>query len=109
MKSPMLLAIVVALLGACAPAEDATPDAAPGAEVTVAGFAFQPETLTAAQGATVTWTNEDDVPHTATATDGTFDVSLSPGASGSHRFDEPGTYAYACSLHPQMTGQITVS
>jgi plastocyanin len=26
----------------------------------------------------------------------------------SRRFDVPGTYAYYCSLYPQMTGQIVV-
>jgi plastocyanin len=27
----------------------------------------------------------------------------------SHRFDAPGVYSYYCSLHPKMTGRVTVS
>lgn len=112
MRSRILLAVVAALLVACGTGDapgDAPPEAAPGEDVTVAGFAFQPDAVNVDQGATVTWTNDDDVAHTATAQDGSFDVSLSPGGSGSHTFDEPGTYTYVCSLHPQMTGEVTVS
>lgn len=95
--------------------QDAEGAAEVGDAVLVQGFRFQPERLEVAAGATVTWTNEDDVPHTATA--GTpeapgdaFDVALDGvGASGSHTFAEPGTYAYFCEVHNSMRGEIVVS
>jgi hypothetical protein len=57
----------------------------------------------------VAWTNDDAVPHTATALDGAFDSGIfDPGASFSQTFADPGTYEYRCNLHPQMTGTIVV-
>jgi plastocyanin len=78
--------------------------------VSIKDFAFNPPNATVAPGTTVTWVNNDQVPHTATANDGTFDSgTLQPGQSYSFAFDEPGTYAYHCNIHPYMTATITVS
>ena len=88
---------------------------AAGSEVLVQGFRFQPDTLEVSTGATVTWTNEDDIQHTATAgapdaPTEEFDVALDgAGASGSHTFDTPGTYAYFCEVHNSMLGEIVVT
>jgi plastocyanin len=92
----------------------ATPAASPAAgataDVSIADFAFDPAELRIAAGTTVTWTNRDTVPHTATAGDGSFDTgAIDPGASASHTFDAPGTFAYACAFHPNMTGTIIVA
>jgi plastocyanin len=77
--------------------------------VTIAGFAFTPATVTIQVGDSVTWTNEDSAPHTATAGDGSFDTGqLANGASGTATFDTAGTFAYVCSIHPQMTGSVVV-
>ena len=84
-------------------------DAGGGAAVEIADFAFSPEELTVDAGTAVTWTNADGPPHTATADDGSFDSGrLEPGDSYSETFDEPGTYAYHCEIHPRMTGTIVV-
>jgi plastocyanin len=78
--------------------------------VSIKGFAFNPPNATVAPGTTVTWVNDDQAPHTATANDGAFDSgTLQPGQSYSFAFDKPGTYAYHCNIHPDMTGTITVS
>jgi plastocyanin len=78
--------------------------------VSIKGFAFNPPNATVAPGTTVTWVNDDQAPHTATANDGAFDSgTLQPGQSYSFTFDKPGTYAYHCNIHPDMTGTITVS
>jgi plastocyanin len=109
--------------GAPAVSEPAVPDDGPEAEpepadgdaVLVQGFRFQPSDLTVAPGATVTWTNEDDIRHTATsgapgAPDGTFAVSLDgKGATGSFTFADAGTYAYYCEVHESMLGTVVVS
>jgi plastocyanin len=92
--------------------EDADPpEAADGVTVDVQDLAFQPDAVDAAAGETVTWVSADTVPHTVTSTGGPadFDESLPSGASASVTFDEPGTYEYACSIHPSMTGTVTVT
>jgi len=77
--------------------------------VAISGFAFSPATLTINVGDRVTWTNSDSVAHTATATGGAFDTGdIGQGQSASVRFTRAGTYAYACTPHPSMTGTIRV-
>ena len=80
--------------------------------VNIKNFAFNPPNITVAPGTTVTWVNNDQAPHTTTATNpaGVFDSgTLQPGQSYSFTFNKPGTYAYHCAIHPYMTGAITVS
>jgi plastocyanin len=80
--------------------------------VSIKNFAFSPANITVAPGTTVTWVNNDQTAHTATATDpaGTFDSgAVQPGQSYSFTFDKPGTYTYHCEIHPDMTGTVTVS
>jgi plastocyanin len=51
-------------------------------------------------GTTVTWTNEDDTPHTVTADDHAFDSGLfGKGQTYSHTFAAPGRYGYFCVPH----------
>jgi plastocyanin len=70
---------------------------------------YLPSPFVVARGTTVTWTNEDALPHTATATDGAFDSGyLGQGDSYSLTFDAPGTFAYFCAYHPRMRATITV-
>jgi plastocyanin len=78
--------------------------------VQVVDFAFQPADLTVPVGATVTWTNAGQRPHTVSADDGSFDSGrLDPGETFSHTFTEPGTFSFHCGFHPQMIGAITVT
>jgi plastocyanin len=93
-------------------AQSTSDEAAPQTtRVLIDNFTFNPATLTVTAGATVTWVNRDDVPHTATssAKPRVFDSgALDTDERFSHVFDTPGTYAYFCSIHPHMTGQIVV-
>ena len=80
--------------------------------VSIQNFFFSPANMTVAPGTTVTWVNNGQAPHTATATNpsGVFDSgTLQPGQSYSFTFKQPGTYAYYCRIHPDMTGTVTVS
>lgn len=78
-------------------------------EIVIQNFAFQPSTLTVKAGTKVTWVNRDDDPHTATANDKSFNSkTLDTGDRFSMEFDKPGTYAYYCALHPNMTGRVVV-
>ena len=77
--------------------------------VTIQGFAFDPEDVTVAAGTTVTWTNEDSATHTATGDEDEFDTeSIGNGESGEFTFEEPGTFAYHCDIHPNMTASVVV-
>jgi plastocyanin len=78
-------------------------------EIVIQNFAFEPSTLMVKVGATVTWVNRDEEPHTATATDKRFNSkTLETGDKFSTEFKTPGTYKYYCALHPKMTGQVIV-
>jgi len=78
--------------------------------VSIQDFSFSPDQMTVAPGTTVTWVNDGQQPHTSTADDGTWDSgTLQPGDDYSFTFDQPGTYTYHCSIHPDMTATITVS
>jgi plastocyanin len=77
--------------------------------VMISNMTFAPQTITVAAGATVTWTNGDDLPHTVTAVDKTFKSKpLDTGDTVSFTFAKPGEYAYFCSIHPMMTGKVVV-
>jgi hypothetical protein len=84
-------------------------DASATAAVEVRDFEFAPATATVAAGGKVTWKLVGEAPHSITAGDGSFDSGiLDPGASFSQTFDEPGTYAYSCLVHPNMKGTVQV-
>jgi plastocyanin len=94
-------AIAMALSLAAAPVVAADQD------VTIEGFAFSPGTVTVNVGDSVTWTNNDSAAHTATGSG--FDTgNIANGASASETFQSAGTFEYACSIHPQMTGTVAV-
>jgi plastocyanin len=91
--------------------EDQTPVVAETEQVTVEmrDFRFVPADLTVNAGTEVTWLNRDAVPHDAVADDGAFDTGrLDRGESASVVLEEPGSYHYACSYHPDMAGVVTV-
>jgi hypothetical protein len=72
-------------------------------------FFFSAATVTIAVGDTVTWHNSGQAPHTATANNGSFDTgTVNSGGSASHTFNSAGTFAYICTIHPQMKGTIRV-
>ena len=92
---------------------------APGARVTpkkgmdsvaIADFLFGPEKLEVPRGTYVRWTNVDDSPHqvTVTSANGLRSDVLLKGQTAFMKFDAPGTYDYACGLHPAMKGKVEV-
>src|SRR5271155_5017495 len=102
--------IGIALLVAVAPTVKANeqPPAA-NTEVNIDNFVFGPETITVPVGATVTWTNKDDIPHTSVSTDGVFKSKvLDTDEKFSYTFTKAGTYPYYCTIHPKMTGKVVV-
>jgi amicyanin len=83
--------------------------AAPPAAVKIDNFSFTPQTLTISVGTTVTWTNRDDIPHTAVSTEGVFKSKvIDTDEKFSYTFTKAGTYSYYCTIHPKMTGKVVV-
>jgi plastocyanin len=76
--------------------------------VKIDNFTFSPQKLTVKAGTTVTWTNDDDIPHTVTSTGHFRSKALDTEDKFSFTFTTPGSYEYFCSLHPHMTGTIVV-
>ena len=102
--------IAIALLVAGSPNVTANdqPSAA-SAEVKIDNFVFGPQTITVPVGATVTWTNKDDIPHTTASTDGVFKSKvMDTDEKFSFKFTKAGTYSYYCTIHPKMTGKVVV-
>ena len=86
----------------------AAPAAAEEIAVKIGNFTFGPQELKVKAGATVTWTNEDDIPHTVVSPSTFRSKVLDTDGKYSFTFTTPGTYKYFCSLHPHMTGTVVV-
>jgi plastocyanin len=80
-----------------------------GTTITIAGFAFDPDTITVSGPTEVTVTNEDSTTHTFTLDDGSVDETVEPGATETVTVDVSASTGFHCNIHPQMTGQIEVS
>ena len=77
--------------------------------IAIRNFAFAPGNPQVPVGATVTFTNYDDAPHSATAKDGSWDTGiLNKGESKMITFDKPGDYTYYCKVHPSMVARLQV-
>src|SRR4051794_18003860 len=93
-----------------APAKKAGKNAA----VSMKNIQFSPKALTVASGTTVKWTNDDSVNHDVTKTGGpgpkfaSGSGNLAQGATYQQTLKTPGTIKYVCTVHPGMTGTITV-
>lgn len=108
--SYVIAAPVVVALELAAPASGVHASAPTAtAAVHIANFTFSPATITIRPGTTVTWTNDDDIPHTVVATNGTFRSKvLDSGEHFSFTFAKAGEFHYFCSIHPHMTGIVIV-
>lgn len=86
-----------------------------GADTTIdasaAGFEWAPADITAKVGDVITWQNSDNAPHRVATNDGScrMDSNMNRGDSRSLQFTTPGEYAYRCTVHPSMTGVITIT
>jgi len=106
--------VTILLTSTGAMAGGATPEATPAASaaamaVDIKGFAYDKAKISIAAGTTVTWTNNDAVPHTVTQDGGGFGSKvMNPGDTFSYTFDKAGSFAYHCEYHANMKGTVTV-
>ena len=106
---PAMIAVLLLLAGSISVTANADQPAVSAAEVKIDNFSFTPQTLTVPAGATVTWTNRDDIPHSVVSTDGVFKSAVrDTDEKFSYTFAKAGTYSYYCSIHPKMTGKVVV-
>ena len=102
-NGPRKIVIQPAAASAAAPASSGI------LSVAIASFAF-PDTLRIKVGQSVSWANNDSVPHTVTADDGSWDSGdIAAGKAFTQVFRKAGTFTYHCSNHPAMTGTVIVS
>lgn len=83
----------------------------PGSATNVNLPGYTPTDLTIVIGVnnTVKWTNNDIMPHTVTARDGSFDSgNINPGGTYVYTFTRVGVYQYTCSYHNWMHGTVNV-
>jgi plastocyanin len=98
------IGVTIAAATAVAPSR-----AANATQVKIADFIFSPAAITVPVGTTVTWTNEDDIPHLVRETHSRFkSAALDTGDSYSYTFMVAGEYEYFCVLHPHMTAKVVV-
>jgi plastocyanin len=108
LATPVAIAVLLLLAGSPSVTANDQPSTA-NAAVKIDNFSFGPQTITVPVGATVTWTNSDDIPHTAVSTDSVFKSKvMDTDEKFSYTFTKAGTYPYYCSIHPKMTGKVVV-
>jgi plastocyanin len=114
-RTVVAASVLLVALAACGDGDGTSDDAgateaAGGAQLVIVDFGYEPDTLEVADGTTIEVVNEDAASHTVTAEDGSFDVRLAGGGNqASITLDGPGTYPFACTIHPSMTGTLVVS
>jgi plastocyanin len=86
-----------------------------GTEVSMQNTQFNPANVNVKAGETLTWVNDDSVPHDVDGSGpgGKFSSGPAGGMAEGDRFsftfEEPGKYEYVCRVHaPGMAGTVTV-
>ncbi|MBO1900686.1 cupredoxin domain-containing protein [Leucobacter weissii] len=106
------LALLAGATG-CAPAKpDPVPSdtgADPVVTIQVIDNRFEPSTVEIEAGQAVRWVFGGQADHDVVAEDGSFVSELMRSGEYVHVFDDPGEWAYDCSIHPEMTGTVVVS
>ncbi len=105
----LLTAVGMVILGAIEVYVPSVADTTDTTKIVVKDFMFNPTPLTVKAGATVTWINMDDEPHTVVSDTGVFKSGgMDTNESFTYKFDKPGTYHFTCSIHPRMVGTVVV-
>lgn len=106
MTRAMILATVAVAVGL--PAAAAAP-AHHDYVVAMAGMRFGAAPAGLKIGDTILWINRDIVPHSATARDRSFDVTVQPRQSVRVTLRRAGAIAFYCRFHPAMQGRLAVA
>ncbi len=105
-KLTLLIAGLVVALGlsvtalGLAPGGQAKAQAEGAGAITIDQFQYNPAELAAKVGQPITVTNNDDFPHTVTAKDRSFDVTVPAKGTAQVTVAKAGKYDYTCTMHP---------
>lgn len=103
---------LVGLLAACASQQPAFVPSDEGVEaavtVTVIDNKYEPAQVEVKPGQAVRWVFAGSMEHDVVAADGSFVSELQTSGEYVHVFDEAGEFPYDCSIHPEMTGIVSV-
>lgn len=112
MRAKLLPWTVLALLAAVSSSTASSQShkqPSPAHHVEIKNFHFDPPDLTVRAGSRIEWKNDDIVPHTVTADDGSFGSGkIQPGKTWGYVPKKRGIFGYTCSPHPNMHGKLTV-
>jgi plastocyanin len=78
-------------------------------QVTIDKLVFAPAEVNAKVGDVIEWINKDALLHTATATNGDWNVDIAPNQHAQVELKKAGTADYFCKLHPNMKGRVVVA
>lgn len=112
--------LAILLAGCTSSSTENGSKASPGAsQVAMKNVEFSPKEIHVKTGTTVTWVNQDSMPHDVTAADHSWESTggagkMAKGSSFGRTFDAPGTYEYYCTLHSGgagngMSGKVIVA
>ena len=109
-KGAVGVVLALALIAAACSSKDTTTTPPQQAAVAITGFKFLPDTVKVPRGSTVTWTNNDTAPHTATVDSGTefASANITTGTTFSHQFLTAGTFNYHCAVHATMAHAVVI-
>src|SRR5262245_3932041 len=108
-EAPMRRAPALVLLLALVLAAGASAAEAPVRTVTIPGKFYEPAELDVLVGTTITWKNDDSINHTVTADGDAFSSGyVPPGGSFTFTFASQGRYAFHCTIHRFMKGEVDV-
>jgi plastocyanin len=77
-------------------------------QIVMENLVISPAEATAKVGDTIEWVNKDVLAHTATATNGDFDVTMPPKKTATLVLKKAGTVDYYCRFHPNMKAVLKV-
>lgn len=105
----MKRAAAVALAAVSVLAGGASAADAPVRTVTMPGKLYEPDHLDVLVGTSVTWKNDDAINHTVTADGDAFSSGyVPPGGTFTFTFAKQGRYAFHCTIHKFMRGEVDV-
>jgi plastocyanin len=109
----MLTAGLVVALGLAFTAVGVTPRGEAKAQaaeaITIDQFQYNPADLAAKASQPITITNNDDMPHTVTAEDGSFDVTVPAKGTATVTPTKAGKFPYTCTLHPGQHNPASIT
>jgi plastocyanin len=103
---PWAATLALIAVGCSSPGSAEPRPSVEGPAVAVRDYELEPATITVEAGDTVTWVWEGRAPHDVVGQG--FESRDQSSGTFRHTFDEPGTYAYECTIHPGMEGSIVV-